>query len=153
MLSAQTNVPRIRLGRGSGEFYVRYKDLPKYTSQLTNDSKFIKYDSYPSHPDRWIINFGASSTGGIEIVSDSCHPTQSYINIAGTKLTPPGYDPDLSTRTSVRGFMKRDGEVDDHLRYGDKPLAYVEEVSAVEESLSAYATIEYVDSEISTLHD
>ena len=152
-MSAQANIPRLKIGTN---WIPLFRDLPKYTSQLTNDSNFIKYLSYPSHPDRWIINFGASSTGGIEIVSDSCHPTQSYINIAGTKLTPPGYDPDLSTRTSVRGLMKREVSreaTDNHLRYGDKPLAYVEEVSALEDSLSAYATTTYVDSEISTLHD
>lgn len=159
-LSAQANIPRLKIG---SNWIPLFRDLPKYTSQLTNDSgyptyqnpgHFIKYDSYSGHPDRWYVNFGKSSTGGLTFCSDECHPTQSYIDIAGTKITPPGYDPDFDPDLSSREVTRRGvRDADNHLQYGMKPLAYVEDVSALEDSLTAYATTTYVDSEISTLHD
>lgn len=148
-----TQRPHLKLGT---QMIPLVRDMPTKTSQLTNDSgyptyqnpgHFIKYDSYSGHPDRWYVNFGKSSTGGLTFCSDECHPTQSYIDIAGTKITPPGYDPDFDPDLSSRGVTRRGArDIDDHLQYGMKPLAYVEDVSASYVDLTAY-----VDSAIQPL--
>ena len=88
--------PRLKVGN---QVVPLRKDLPTKTSQLSNDSgfptyqnpgHFIKYDAYPSNPNRWIINFGRSSSGGITLVSDEDNPISSYIDIAGRIITAGG---------------------------------------------------------------
>lgn len=78
---------------------VNFPDMSAAISALDIDH-FIRWFATPSQPNRWIVNFGRSSTGGISFVSDSDHPTQSYIDIAGNLITAPGYDPELSSRGS-----------------------------------------------------
>lgn len=117
---------------------VNFPDMSAAISALDIDH-FIRWFATSSQPNRWIINFGRSSTGGISFVSDSDHPTQSYIDIAGNLITAPGYDPNFQSR----GLMKsRAGEEeDDHLQYNQRGLAFVEEVSSVSQDvqdLSAY---------------
>ena len=117
---------------------VNFPDLSAAISALDIDH-FIRWFATPSQPNRWIVNFGRSSTGGISFVSDSDHPTQSYIDIAGNLITAPGYDPELSSRGSeeqtTRGLMKARAVEDDHLMFNQKGLAFVEELSAVEADL------------------
>ena len=117
---------------------VNFPDMSAAISALDIDH-VIRWFATPSQPNRWIINFGRSSTGGISFVSDSDNPTQSYIDIAGNLITAPGYDPELSSRGSVeqttRGLMKARSEEDDHLMFNQKGLAFVEELSAVEADL------------------
>lgn len=110
---------------------VNFPDLSAAISALDADH-FIRWFATPSQPNRWIVNFGRSSTGGISFVSDSDHPTQSYIDIAGNLITAPGYDPNFQSR----GLMKsRAGEEDDHLQYNQRGLAFVEEVSSVSQDI------------------
>ena len=110
---------------------VNFPDLSAAISALDVDH-FIRWFATPSQPNRWIINFGRSSTGGISFVSDSDHPTQSYIDIAGNIITAPGYDPNFQSR----GLKKsRDVEEDNHLQYNQKGLAFVEEVSSVSQDV------------------
>lgn len=113
---------------------VNFPDLSAAISALDVDH-FIRWFATPSQPNRWIVNFGRSSTGGISFVSDSDHPTQSYIDIAGNLITAPGYDPNFQSR----GLMKsRAGEEEDnHLQYNQKGLAFVEEVSSVQAEVSS----------------
>lgn len=113
---------------------VNFPDLSAAISALDTDH-FIRWFATSSQPNRWIINFGRSSTAGISFVSDSDHPTQSYIDIAGNLITAPGYDPELSSRSSTRGLLKARAVEDDHLMFNQKGLAFVEELSAVEADL------------------
>ena len=121
---------------------VNFPDLSAAISALDVDH-FIRWFATPSQPNRWIVNFGRSSTGGISFVSDSDHPTQSHIDIAGNIITAPGYDPNFQSRGSApqtsRGLKKSrdvEEEVDNHLQYNQKGLAFVEEVSSVSQDVS-----------------
>ena len=109
---------------------VNFPDLSAAISALDTDH-FIRWFATSSQPNRWIINFGRSSTAGISFVSDSDHPTQSYIDIAGNLITAPGYDPNFQSR----GLLKARAVEDDHLMFNQKGLAFVEELSAVEADL------------------
>ena len=119
---------------------VNFPDMSAAISALDIDH-FIRWFATSSQPNRWIVNFGRSSTGGISFVSDSDHPTQSYIDIAGNIITAPGYDPNFQSR----GLMKSSGDLmksrageeeDNHLQYNQKGLAFVEEVSSVSQDVS-----------------
>ena len=132
---------------------VNFPDLSAAISALDTDH-FIRWFATPSQPNRWMVNFGRSSSGGISFVSDSDQPTQSYINIAGNLITAPGYDPELSSRGSsgqtTRGLMKaRAGEDEEHLQFNQKGLAFVEEVSALEADIEP--RLSAIEGEISAL--
>lgn len=71
------------------------EDMPSKTSQLENDSgfpteespgKFVRWFNPDGDPTRRYVNIGADSIGGIGIYTDSVHPENTYINIAGNKL-------------------------------------------------------------------
>lgn len=114
---------------------VNFPDLSAAISALDIDH-FIRWFATPSQPNRWIINFGRSSTGGISFVSDSDHPTQSYIDIAGNIITAPGYDPNFQSRGLMRSSRDA-GEDEEHLQFNQKGLAFVEEVSSVQAEVSS----------------
>lgn len=127
---------------------VNFNDLTAAISALDIDH-FIRWFATPSQPNRWMVNFGRSSSGGISFVSDSDQPTQSYINIAGNLITAPGYDPELSSRSSTRGLMKARAGEDNHLMFNQKGLAFVEELSAVEADLEP--RLSAIEGDVSTL--
>ena len=128
------NTNHLRLGTNSrASTLVNFNDMSAAISALDIDH-VIRWFATSSQPNRWIVNFGRSSTGGISFVSDSDHPTQSYIDIAGNIITAPGYDPNFQSR----GLKKsRDAEEDNHLQYNQKGLAFVEEVSSVQAEVSS----------------
>ena len=113
---------------------VNFPDLSAAISALDIDH-FIRWFATPSQPNRWIVNFGRSSTGGISFVSDSDHPTQSYIDIAGNIITAPGYDPNFQSRGLMRSAPQTAGEDEEHLQFNQKGLAFVEEVSSVSQDI------------------
>lgn len=154
------NTNHLRLGTNSrASTLVNFNDLSAAISALDVDH-VIRWFATQSQPNRWIINFGRSSTGGISFVSDSDNPTQSYIDIAGNLITAPGYDPELSSRGSAeqttRGLMKSSTGLmearaveDDHLMFNQKGLAFVEELSAVEADLEP--RLSAIEGDVSTL--
>lgn len=131
------NTNHLRLGTNSrASTLVNFNDLSAAISALDIDH-FIRWFATPSQPNRWIVNFGRSSTGGISFVSDSDHPTQSYIDIAGNIITAPGYDPNFQSRGLMRSAPQTAGEDEEHLQFNQKGLAFVEEVSSVQAEVSA----------------
>lgn len=157
--SADAGYPRLKLGT---QTLPLFRDMPKKTSQLSNDSefptpsnpgRFLRYTAYPSEPNRWIVNFGSSSVGGISLVSDGDNPTSSYIDIAGRRITAGGED-----QQAVQGRLASVGlqaaSPGDFLAVDDRPLAFVDqlsdyyektetssaaEISAADEGVSSFA--------------